>query len=145
MILVNSSPGEGLAIFVSRDLSFSLSNKLAKMGTWLPQAIEQIIKFNQEVIIMSTQEKVSLTLSINKEYRDRLRTMAAQQNLNDPNQLTSASTLAREIICEYIDAIERLEVESREVEDDVYTPTEAELNEVFESVPDKKEEGQKNE
>ena len=86
---------------------------------------------------MSTQEKVSLTLSINKEYRDRLRTMAAQQNLNDPDQLTSASTLAREIICEYIDALERLEVESREAEDEAYSPSGAELNEVFESAPDK--------
>ena len=36
---------------------------------------------------MSTQEKVSLTLSIDKEYRDRLRTMAAQQNMNDPDSL----------------------------------------------------------
>lgn len=86
---------------------------------------------------MSTQEKVSLTLSINKEYRDRLRTMAAQQNLNDPDQLTSASTLAREIICEYIDAIERLEVESREAEDETCSPSGAELNKVFESVPNK--------
>ena len=58
---------------------------------------------------MSTEEKVSLTLSIDKIYRDRLRTMAAQQNLNDPNQLTSASTLAREIICEYLDTVKRLE------------------------------------
>ena len=55
---------------------------------------------------MSKDEKVSLTLSINKEYRDRLRTMAAQQNLNDPDQLTSASTLAREIICEHINKME---------------------------------------
>jgi hypothetical protein len=86
---------------------------------------------------MSTQEKVSLTLSINKEYRDRLRTMAAQQNLNDPDQLTSASTLAREIICEYIDAIERLEVESREAEKEALSPSGAELNEVFQSTPDK--------
>ncbi len=89
---------------------------------------------------MSTQEKVSLTLSIEKTYRDCLRTMAAQQNLNDPNQLTSASTLAREIICEYIDALERLEVESREAEDEPYSPSMAELNEVFESVPDKEDE-----
>ena len=55
---------------------------------------------------MSISEKVSLTLSINKEYRDRLRTMAAQQNLNDPDQLTSASTLAREIICDHINKLE---------------------------------------
>ncbi len=55
---------------------------------------------------MSTEGKVSLTISVSKEYRDRLRTMAAQQNLSDPDQLTSASTLAREIICRYFDEIE---------------------------------------
>jgi hypothetical protein len=54
---------------------------------------------------MSIEEKVSLTISINKEYRDRLRTMAAEQNLQDPDLLTSASTIAREIICEYLDKI----------------------------------------
>lgn len=55
---------------------------------------------------MSIEEKVSLTVSIPKSYRDRLRTMAAKQNLNDPDQLTSASTIAREIICDYVDKIE---------------------------------------
>jgi hypothetical protein len=52
---------------------------------------------------MSIYEKVSLTISINKEYRDRLRTMAAEKNLLDPDQITSASTIAREIICEKLD------------------------------------------
>jgi hypothetical protein len=52
---------------------------------------------------MSIEEKVSLTISIKKEYRDRLRTMAAKQNFDNPNEVTSASTLAREIICEYLD------------------------------------------
>ncbi len=60
---------------------------------------------------MSIEEKVSITISINKIYRDRLRTMAAQQNLHDPDQLTSASTIAREIICEYIDGLECLEAD----------------------------------
>ena len=55
---------------------------------------------------MSTEEKVSLTISISKSYRDRLRTMAAEQNLQDPDMLTSASTIAREIICEYLDKID---------------------------------------
>jgi hypothetical protein len=60
---------------------------------------------------MSIKEKVSITISIAKSYRDRLRTMAAQQNLYDPDQLTSASTLAREIICEHIDELERVEAD----------------------------------
>jgi hypothetical protein len=55
---------------------------------------------------MSVEEKVSLTISINKQYRDRLRTMAAEQNLNDPDRLTSASTIAREIICEHLDRMQ---------------------------------------
>jgi hypothetical protein len=63
---------------------------------------------------MSIEEKVSLTISIAKSYRDRLRTMAAQQNLHDPDQLTSASTIAREIICEYINGIECLEAGFKE-------------------------------
>jgi hypothetical protein len=89
---------------------------------------------------MSTEEKVSLTISVEKIYRDRLRTMAAQQNMNDPDNLTSASSLARGIICEYIDSIKRLEVESTEIEEEAYTPTGAELNELFQSAPDKTEE-----
>lgn len=54
---------------------------------------------------MHQDEKVSLTISIPKRYRDRLRTMAAQQNLHDPDCLTSASTIARGIICEYLNRL----------------------------------------
>lgn len=60
---------------------------------------------------MLLEEKVSITISIAKSYRDRLRTMAAQQNLHDPDQLTSASTIAREIICEHIDELDRVEAD----------------------------------
>ena len=60
---------------------------------------------------MSTEEKVSITVAIAKSYRDRLRTMAAKRNLHNIDQLTSASTIAREIICEYIDRIECLEAD----------------------------------
>ena len=88
---------------------------------------------------MSTEEKVSLTLSIDKIYRDRLRTMAAQKNLNDPNQLTSASTLAREIICEYLDTIKRLENECSVVDSEDDAPSGAELTELFESAPENPE------
>jgi hypothetical protein len=54
---------------------------------------------------MSNEEKVSLTISINKEYRDRLRMIAAEQNLQNPDKVTSASTLAKEIICKYLDKL----------------------------------------
>ena len=60
---------------------------------------------------MSIEGKVSITISIAKSYRDRLRTMAAQQNLHDPDQITSASTIARGIICEHIDELEGIEAD----------------------------------
>jgi hypothetical protein len=61
---------------------------------------------------MSIEEKVSLTISINKEYRDRLRMIAAEQNLKNPDKVTSASTLAKEIICKHLDKL-RPEVDDR--------------------------------
>ena len=61
---------------------------------------------------MSNEEKVSLTISIEKQYRDRLRMIAAEQNLNNPDKVTSASTLAKEIICEHLDKL-RPEVDDR--------------------------------
>ena len=64
---------------------------------------------------MSIEEKVSITISINKEYRDRLRIMAAEHNFDNPNEVTSASTLAREIICEYIDGLECLDADFKSV------------------------------
>ena len=60
---------------------------------------------------MTTDRKVSITISIEKVYRDQLRTMAAKRNLHDPDQLTSASTIAREIICEHIDELDRVEAD----------------------------------
>jgi hypothetical protein len=60
---------------------------------------------------MTTDRKVSITISVSKVYRDQLRTMAAQQNLHDPDQLTSASTIAREIICEHIDGLDCIEAD----------------------------------
>ena len=60
---------------------------------------------------MTIGRKVSITISIEKSYRDQLRTIAAKRNLHDPDQLTSASTIAREIICEHIDELERIEAD----------------------------------
>ena len=42
-------------------------------------------------------------LSIPKRFRDKLRIMAAEMNLKNPNQVTSASTIAKEIVCAYFD------------------------------------------
>jgi hypothetical protein len=52
---------------------------------------------------MTHDEKVSITISIAKRYRDRLRIIAAERNLENPNQITSASTIVREIVCECLD------------------------------------------
>ena len=54
---------------------------------------------------MPENKPVPLMLSIPKAYRDQLRKMAAEQNLKNPNQVTSASTLAKEIICGYLERI----------------------------------------
>ncbi len=60
---------------------------------------------------MSKEEKVSVTISIDKSYKDKLRIMAAELNLMDPNQVTSASTLAKEIICGYLDKLTSEKIE----------------------------------
>jgi hypothetical protein len=75
---------------------------------------------------MYQEEKVSLTIAIPKSYRDRLRTLAAQQNLHDPDQLTSASTIAREIICEHLDGIEYIEAGSQSKDHSADSPAETE-------------------
>ena len=46
--------------------------------------------------------QVSLMISMPKKYRDRLRTMAAKHNLEDPSQVTSAAQIARDIICDFL-------------------------------------------
>jgi hypothetical protein len=45
-------------------------------------------------------------LSVPKECRDKLREIAARQNLENPDRVTSAATIAREIICEHLDKID---------------------------------------
>ena len=60
---------------------------------------------------MSKEEKVSVTISIDKSYKDKLRIMAAEQNLKNPDKVTSASTIAKEIICGYLDKLTPEEIE----------------------------------
>jgi hypothetical protein len=55
-----------------------------------------------------------MMISLPKEYRDKLRTMAAEQNLRDPNQVTSAATIAKEIICEHLSIRPSSEIEEDE-------------------------------
>ena len=53
---------------------------------------------------MTESGKVSLTISITRSCRDQLRTMAAGRNLENPDRVTSASAIAREIIYGYLNA-----------------------------------------
>jgi len=89
---------------------------------------------------MSIEEKVSITISISKVYRDRLRTMAAQQNLHDPDQLTSASTIARErvdLICEHIDGLDCIEADFVAADESAKSLQEPARNESSELATDK--------
>jgi hypothetical protein len=88
---------------------------------------------------MTIDEKVSITISIAKSYRDRLRTMAAQQNLHNTDQLTSASTIAREIICEHIDMIECLEAGFKEAVSEAEKQVEPEQDHSSESMTENSE------
>ena len=56
---------------------------------------------------MGNRPKIAMMLSIDKDYRDRLRTMAAEQNLKDPTQVKTASGIARDILCEYLDQLNK--------------------------------------
>ena len=52
---------------------------------------------------MQKTKGVPLMLSIPKECRDKLREIAARQNLDNPDQVTSASTIAKQIICNHLE------------------------------------------
>jgi len=52
---------------------------------------------------MAKRKQVPLMLSIPKEYRDKLRPMAARKNLENADKVTSASQIGREIICAFLD------------------------------------------
>jgi len=86
---------------------------------------------------MSIDKKVSITLSIPKAYRDNLRMMAARQNLHDPDKRTSASTIAREIICEYIDHIESIEADFKAAANAPNLKVESEQFDLSEAVGEK--------
>ena len=51
---------------------------------------------------MTKSKLVPMMISLPREYRDRLRTLAAEQNLKNLDQVTSAATIAKEIICRHL-------------------------------------------
>ena len=59
---------------------------------------------------MAKSKLIPMMISLPKEYRDKLRTMAAEQNFKNPEQVTSAATIAKEIICEYLSIDQESEI-----------------------------------
>ncbi len=60
---------------------------------------------------MTKSKLVPMMISLPKEYRDKLRTMAAEKNFRNPDHVTSASTIAKEIICERLSMDRESEIE----------------------------------
>jgi hypothetical protein len=52
---------------------------------------------------MNKVDQAYLTLTIPKKYRDILRTMAARRNLDNPDRVTSASEISKNIIVQYLE------------------------------------------
>lgn len=51
---------------------------------------------------METEKLVSITISVPKRYRDQMRTIVAQANLKNPEEVATLSELGREIFLEYL-------------------------------------------
>jgi hypothetical protein len=58
---------------------------------------------------MRSSKQVPLMISLPSEVRDKLRILAAEQNMRNPMRVTAAATIAREFILEGIERIERME------------------------------------
>ena len=55
---------------------------------------------------MEKEAGVPLMITISKECRDKLRTIAAKKNLKNLNEVTTASQVGREIICDFLSTSE---------------------------------------
>ncbi len=53
---------------------------------------------------MSTEKQASIMISLPKEAKQALRKMAAELNLNNPDKVTSAAGIARQIILDHMTA-----------------------------------------
>jgi hypothetical protein len=58
---------------------------------------------------MSQSKQVPLMISLPPEARDKLRILAAEQNMRNPNRVSTAAGIARELILEGIEKIEHME------------------------------------
>jgi hypothetical protein len=59
--------------------------------------------FKKEGDKKMTKESFPIFVTLSKRHRDLLRKMAAEKNLMDPDQVTTAASLARDIIVSYLD------------------------------------------
>ena len=57
---------------------------------------------------MSNEKLFPITLCIPKHCRDKLREIAARQNLKNPDQIVSGASIAREIICKHLEGVDAL-------------------------------------
>jgi hypothetical protein len=58
---------------------------------------------------MSESKQVPMMISLPPEARDKLRILAAEQNMRNPARVTAAASIAREMILEGIEKIESME------------------------------------
>ena len=65
---------------------------------------------------MNTGNKVQLNLCIPVHYRDQLRRMAAQTNLENPGKVITAASLGTDIICRYLDSL----IDNHEKKEDLH-------------------------
>ena len=62
---------------------------------------------------MEMEKLVSITISIPKRCRDQIRTIVAQANLRNPEEVTTLSKLGRRIFCQYLKHIANEEGSNR--------------------------------
>ena len=58
---------------------------------------------------MIQNRQVPMMISLPPEARDKLRILAAEQNMRNPTRVTAAASIARELILEGIEKIESME------------------------------------
>ncbi|MBM4289101.1 MAG: hypothetical protein FJ135_13335 [Deltaproteobacteria bacterium] len=56
---------------------------------------------------MNKERLVCLMISISKHHRDLLRRMAAEENLQNPDKVTSAAVIAREMVIKQLEALKQ--------------------------------------
>jgi hypothetical protein len=58
---------------------------------------------------MTMERKIQLNVYLPERCRDRLQCLAGERMLRDPKRAVSASKIAAEVLCDYLDRLERQE------------------------------------